>query len=392
MRRFLLLAVVALLIGSLAPSASLAKKKKDRVPPELEAVVQRTLTGRSNFFMRNAFDTDPSGYIGRFVPADTALGEVDDAAAMQTSCSKLISYREVGGGGVMYDEYFNAATSVTASFGIPSLVSQGIDLGADVGHQGGSVVRVRYTLTRKMVAELDDPEGFAECCEGGSGRCTGLYLGEFLEGTGEVMHFSGSATGVKAGVGVKGVELGADVKDGLTWQRSIEFPNPVFFAFKTTTVPPELLQTFEPCGPWGDVLPQSNRGAYFVGLSEIVDSERTSRDQALRDARAQVIRFVGESVTTGAIEIRGTSGNIGDLRSRLQQDDFIETAAEGIAEFVKDRAWCVEEHPTPDGVKYEAKVLAFLPEKKKDEAAEVLVPEEPEQPEAGIEPRPGIEP
>ena len=379
MRRIPLLAIVSLLICAIAPTASLAKKKKHRVPPELEAVVQRTLTGRANFFMRNAFDTDPSGYIGRFVPADATLGEIDDAAAMQTSCSKHVSFKRIGGGGVMYDEYFNASTSVTASFGIPTLVSQGVDLGADVGHQGGSVVRVKYTLTNKFVAEIDDPDAFAECCESGPGKCTGLYLGEFLEGTGEVMHYSGTSTDVKAGVGVKGVELGADVKDGLLWQRSIQFPNPVFFAFKTTTVPPELLQTFEPCGPWTDVPPESNRGTFFVGLSEIVDSERISRDQALRDARAQVIRFIGESVSTGAIEIRGTEGAVGDLHSKLDQVDFVETAAQGVAEFVKDRAWCVEEHPTPDGVKYEAKVLAFLPEKKEEEAAGILMLEDPEE-------------
>ncbi len=373
MRRTTVLLVLLAFGFTLAPLASHAKKKKkDRVPPELLAIIDRVSTGRSNFFLRNAFDTDPSAYVGRFVPRKTALQNIDDAAAMQTSCSQYISYKSVGGGGVQYDEYFNASTSVSANFGIPLLSAQGIDIGADVGHQGGSIVRVSYTLTNKMVATIDDPDAFAQCCEDGPGKCTGLYLGEFLEGTGELFHYAGNGTNVKAGVGVKGVELGADVKDGVAWQRSVQFPNPVYFAFKTTTVPADLIQTFDQCGDWTTQVPQSTRGQYFVGLSEILPSERTARDQARRDGRIQVVQYLGESIAAGSIELRSTTGDVGDLRSRLDQEDFIETAATGVAELVKDRAWCIEEHPTPDGLKYAAKVLSFLPSAEEEEAVEVL--------------------
>ena len=370
MRRMTVSLAALLLALSMVPLDSEAKRKKDRVPPELMAVVERVSTGRANFFLRNAFDTDPSDYLGRFVPEGTSTLDVDDSASMQTACGKLISYKTVGGGGVQYDEYFNASTNVSASLGIPLLNATGVELGGNVGYGGGSVVRVRYTLTNKMVATIDDPDAFAECCDEGPGRCTGLYLGEFLEGTGELFHFSGSGTDVRAGAGAKGVQLGVEVKDGVSWSRAIAFPNPVYFAFKTTTAHIEPLP--EPCGTWTDQIPQHARGMYFVGLSEIVDSERIARDQALRDARTQVIRHVGEAITTGTIEIRSTSGAVGDLTSRLDQDDFVEAAAQGVAEFVKDRAWCVEEHPTPSGVRYSAKVLAFLPDKEEEEAAGVL--------------------
>jgi hypothetical protein len=370
MRRITVSLAALLLALSMVPLDSEAKRKKDRVPPELMAVVERVSTGRANFFLRNAFDTDPSPYLGRFVPAETSALNIDDAAAMQTACSQHISYRTVGGGGVQYDEYFNASTNVSASLGIPLLAATGFDAGADVGYSGGSVVRIRYTLTNKMVATIDDPEAFAECCEEGPGRCTGLYLGEFLEGSGELFHYTGTGTGVRAGAGAKGVELGVEVKDGVAWSRAVTFPNPVYFAFKTTTAHIEPLP--EPCGPWTDQIPRHAHGMYFVGLSEIVDSERIARDQSMRDARAQVIRHVGEAISTGAIEIRSTSGAIGDLGSRLNQEEFVEAAAEGVAEFVKDRAWCVEEHPTPGGTRYSAKVLAFLPDKEEEAAAGVL--------------------
>ena len=365
------LSIAVLLCVVSIPLMSDARRGRNKdVPPELMAVVERVSTGRANFFLRNAFDTDPSPYLGRFVPAETSALNIDDAAAMQTACSEHISYRTVGGGGVQYDEYFNASTNVAASLGIPMLSAAGFNAGAEVGYSGGAVVRVRYTLTNKMVATIDDPEAFAECCEEGPGRCTGLYLGEFLEGAGELFHYSGAGKAVRAGAGAHGVELGVEVKDGVAWSRAITFPNPVYFAFKTTTAHIEPLP--EPCGPWIDQIPQHARGMYFVGLSEIVDSERVARDQALRDARTQVIRHVGESITTGAVETRSTIGAVNDLTSRLDQEDFVLAAAEGVAEFVKDRAWCIEEHPTPGGVRYSAKVLAFLPDREEEEAVAVL--------------------
>ncbi len=371
-RQIATLILLSAFVWTLPMDAQAKKKKKNRIPDELQALVERVSVGRANFYVRNGFDTDPSEYLGRFVPADAVTLNVDDAMASRTACSEFIEHKYIGGGGVQYDEYFNASTSVSASLGIP-LVSQAFDLGADVGYAGGSVVRVKYTLTGKMVATVDDPEGFAICCEEGAGRCTDLYLGEFLEGTGEIYHLAGHGTGVKAGVGVKEVEVAAEVKDGLQWSRSITFPNPVYFAFKTTVVPAEWLANFEACGIWADELPRSNRGTYYVGVSEILESERTARDQALRDARTQVVRYLGERIQTGAVEIRETEGAVGDLHSRLEQEDFIRTAADGVARHVKDRAWCVEEHPTPGGTRYAAKVLAYFPEAEQEAAIQVFI-------------------
>ena len=372
-------------VGWMLPAAHAKKKKKNQPPEELVTLVDRVTTGRSNFFLRNAFDTDPSPYFGRFIPSGEASVDVDDAAAMQTSCSEFISYKYIGGGGVVYDDYFNASTEVSVGLGVPLLSSQMASLGAEVGYSGGSVVRVQYELVGKMVATIDDPDAFAECCEEGPSRCTGLYLGEFLEGKGEVYHISGNATGVKVGVGVKGVEADVNVKDGVSWNRSIQFPNPVYFAFKTTTVPPGLVQEFEECGDWQTRIPESGRGQYFVGLSDIVESERMARDQARKDARVQVVQYLGDAIQAGSIELRSTSGGLGELSTKLQSEDFIQSAATGVAELVKDRAWCIEEHETPGGIRFEAKALSYLPDKETENVIDVIDPpaEEPETPTKG---------
>ncbi len=366
-------AIAAALAASLLVCLPAQTKRKQKVPPELLELVERVSTGRSNFFMRSSFDTDPSPYLGRFVP-EGAL-DLDDAMAMQTACGEHITYREIDAGGVQYDEYFNASTSVSAGLGLPLLSSLGAGGSVGFGYKGGSIVRVQYTLTRKMVATLEDPEAFAACCEEGAGRCTGLYLGEFLEGSGKVMHFTADQKGLKASGGAKGVEVGVEVKDGVQWQRSVTFDNPVFFAFKTTAVPPDLYKACEPCGDWTSQIPRSNRGEYFVGLSDILDSERIARSQAQRDARIQVVRYLGESIQAGSIEVLSTTGDASDLTSRLDQNEFVETAAAGVAELVKDRCWCIEEHETPGGVRFEAKVLAFLPAAEEEEAVAELMDE-----------------
>ena len=76
----------------------------------------------SNVYLRNSLDTDPSGYIGRFLPA--GLTDLDESSGMTLACSEHVGWRFVEGGGVQYSEVLNASTAVSARFGVP-LVAQG---------------------------------------------------------------------------------------------------------------------------------------------------------------------------------------------------------------------------------------------------------------------------
>ena len=71
----------------------------------------------TNFHLRTAFDTDPSVYLGRFVPDDDMVP--DEATARKTACSQYLSVRKVGGGGVEYDEVFEASSAAAMGLGIP---------------------------------------------------------------------------------------------------------------------------------------------------------------------------------------------------------------------------------------------------------------------------------
>ena len=374
-KRGLSLMIVAAMVLGL-PAVALAKKKKNRVPDELIAVIERVSAGRGNFFMRNAFDTDPSGYIGRFIPTDTEMTSLDEASTYPSACTEYITYKSVGGGGVEYDEYFNASTGVAANFGIPLLNNQFTKLGATVNYEGGSIVRVRYTLTNKMVAVIDDPAGLAECCTEDPGQCADIYISEFMEGTGEIMSVSGTGTDLHASVGAKGASLGVDVKDGLAWQRATNFPNPVYFAFKTSPVPPmSQLATlgWPECGSWTTSVPSSRKGTYFVGMSEVVASKRTARDQALRQGQLQAIQYLNVAGGQQSAETRSTSGEVQGLTTTLDESQTAVLSSEGVVNNIAAEAWCVEKNERADGTYYEAQVLVFFPAEAEEEVRQIIL-------------------
>ncbi|MFH1466807.1 MAG: hypothetical protein ABIO70_20655 [Pseudomonadota bacterium] len=346
-------------LGLLLALPAEAGRRKDAAPAGPTVVPAQGLS------LRNAFDTDPSRYIGRFLPDDLP-GPVDETAAMPSACSRFITARTVDAGGVVYDEVFSASSEAAARAGVPAVLGAGLDASF------GSLVRVHYTLTRKLVAEIADPASFAACCAEAPGQCTGRFIGEFLEGTGEVSY----ATGREGGGELDATAGGLEVQHGVAWRRSIQFPSPVYFAMKTTRnayasdamAPPE-----GGCGPWTESPPRSAQGQYFVGVSALLDAEHTAREAALLDARVQVVRWLGESISTGTLRVETTTGSGAGLTTALQQRTTVQAAAAGVATYVKDQAWCVQAIGTPAGYRYVAKVLAFLPDSDDARAAEAVI-------------------
>lgn len=322
-----------------------------------------TMVPSSNVYLRNSFDTDPSVYLGRFVPEDQG-GAVDETSAMQLGCSRLITYRKVGGGNAMVDELFYASAAAAARVGVPILAS------TSAGGKSESIVRVKYTQTGKMVAEASDPVAFEACCKQAPDQCTSRYIGEFLEGTGNVYFATGRAAEGDAGA-TKGTLAGSvEVAYGMEWTRSITFTEPVYFGMKVTESrwSKTAVVARAGCGDWTLQPPKSSQGLYFVGRSDPQDTERLAREMALVEARAQVVKWVGQEIQTGGLRSETTAGQLQALASNLQEERFVEVASNGVASLVKDENWCIENEETPDGLKYIASVLAFLPNEAKDQA------------------------
>ncbi len=242
----------------------------------------------SNVFLRNTFDTDPSIYLGRFVPRDAA--DLDEGTAMPLTCSQHVKYRFIEGGGVKVIENFSVSSEIAARIGVPMVAN------AKGAASRNREVRVEYTLTGKMVADIVDPTAFEQCCEGSPGQCTDRFIGEFLQGTGTVYRedssnvaLSGSGTNPTNGVNGDGGASRAK-----SWTQAIEFPNPVYFAFKVTRTPNQ--RTTSSCGPWVDTPPVEDGFVFFVGTSRELKNERAARERAMWDARIKAYGSVATPV------------------------------------------------------------------------------------------------
>lgn len=335
----------------------------DDGPPPMPDIPQ-ALPTKPNFYMRVSFDQDPSVFMGRFVPPEATAADIDESAAMQTPCSKFITIRKVAAGGVEFDEYFTAGASAAASVGIPPVA-------LEASASRSKVVRIKYVATEKWIAHIEDMEGFQRCCDKAPGQCTNRYIGEFLGGTGEI--YAGYSQDTDLGGSHGGIT--AEIKDGVAWRKAVTFKNPVFFAFKTTE------NRIGQSGPsdgscahnFRNSVPKSPHGIYFVGVSDLMPSERTAREQAMLDARQQVIRYLGEQIVQGGQSVEITKGDVEALQVKMKDERFLQRASGGVARFVKDECWDNERVTVPGSTKYQARVLAFFPNEEIEAAVKAII-------------------
>lgn len=343
--------ILILVGGALIAAAACSNAVPDQLPQRGVVVPPPD----KSVFLRASFDDDPSSYIGRFLPDTLDAGKTDENEAMSTRCSEFISYKEVKASG-SYDEYYNSAKQASLSVGLPGVAA------AEVGAGNNATVRVRYELSKKMRAEIEDQEGFDRCCTADPSQCPEFIIGEFFYGTGEVFQ----AAGAQAGLGGSGttpsmVTGEMDFKDQVAWKRQTRFQE-VYFAFRKQRVRNNAVAaTDTQCG-WANNVPTSLDGQYFVGISSPAASEAAARDMAMRNARAQAVRYLGEFITSASATTSSA------MEGYLQDEKVVTAVAEGLASRVKDRKWCAPETTaTPSGNMVSIKVLAFFP--KEEEAA-----------------------
>lgn len=252
-----------------------------------------SLSSSSSVWLRNTYDTDPSIYVGRFIPP--GVTELDESNAMVLACSKHITTRFIDGGGVDYTEDLFVSTQVALKIGMPVIAS------GSGGYNHSRTAQARYKLTGKLVAEIADPDAFAACCKQQPDQCTDRFIGEFIQGTGSLYHdaarsvdLQGEGTNPQTGIsGEGGVSRSAE------WQRAAEFPNPVYFAFKINPTPYSQAAV-DTCPSWVDNPPASDAGVYVVGSVDNSRSESGARDAALRDAGNDAVRTTGVMVPVRA--------------------------------------------------------------------------------------------
>ena len=163
----------------------------------------------------------------------------------------------------------------------------------------------------------------------------------------------GAEDELKAGGSYKPSPADLEYQDSVAWKRVNEFDG-VYFAFKTQrhqTATTGLCQ-----GDWTSQIPSSLDGTYFVGVSAPTPNESQAWDLALRNARVQVVKYLGEYLTS-EMATRSSA-----LEGYLEDEALVTSAAQGIAAHVKDKCRAtIEKTATPRGNRYVARVLVFFP-------------------------------
>jgi hypothetical protein len=180
----------ALACASLAAVAALnacGTNKDPQVPGPPSAVIQPT----RGIHLRVAFDDNATSYVGRFVPDNLPVEQVDETAAAQTRCSEFYGYNVVNTN-QEFDEVAYASTRVGGAIGIKPFAA------VSGSSDKGSSVRVHYTLTKRMQVTVKDAAGLQRCCAAASDQCSKQVIGEFLLGSGEVYQGLGSKAELEA--------------------------------------------------------------------------------------------------------------------------------------------------------------------------------------------------
>jgi hypothetical protein len=335
-------------IAAATSAVTLACGATSTTPPSTPKPASIVLPAR-NIHLRASFDNDPSTYLGRFIPDGVPENQADESVAVATRCSQFIKPKLVTSQQEL-DEVMFASQNASGALGVP-LVGH-----AGASHDATSALRVKYELTRKMQADVD-AVGLDRCCHDAPDQCSKRYVGEFVMGSGQIYQQTGSDTDMGAGGTYHGVSADVEYKDSVAWKRVSSFKD-TFFAMQSnaamgalSATPPAVKDDCSFC----DNLPTSLDGKYFCGISPDAPSESMARDYAMRNAREQVIKYMGEYLMSRS----ATEASL--LKGYTDDAQVITAGAEGIASRVKDQKWCkAERTPTPDGMRYRSRVLAFL--------------------------------
>ncbi len=251
--------------------------------PKTGMVPQHAQDTTSNLHLRKDPDTDGSDYIGRFFDWDAE--NLDETLATKLACSEHITWKQKDGGGVTHNEVVNVSSQMAASMGIPLAVN------AKGQASYNATVKVRYILTGKLVAQIEDPAAFAQCCQDQPKGCTDRYVGEMLQGTGSAYVETATNAMVKAR-GFSGPARGdLDGSHSKSKELAMEFPNPVYFAFKVTRAQANRTG----CGDWESNLPKKKGGQYYIGFSKALKDKTSARRHAEFDAVKKAYMSAGGS-------------------------------------------------------------------------------------------------
>lgn len=340
-----------------------------------ESLASRTtvLNTKPSIFLRITPDGDASDIIGAFLPDDVPDAQVDESAAVRTRCSQFIKPKRVPASGE-YQEVAAASSGAAGKLGVKSVAK------VEMGGQAAEALLVRYALIEKMQADVDE-DNLQRCCSDAPDQCTKRFIAGALLADGNYYAATEASSG--GGLDAKALEnlpVDASVvyESDMKWERKVQFKRQ-YFAFSTRRSLAGGLASSDPKGAakadadscaWANSVPTDLDGIYFVGVSNPMPSEKLAREDAMRDARDQVIKYLGEFLAEAQLSATRTVGSAADIQVLMDDTKVKESMSGGIAKSVKDRKWCgPAELGTPSGTKFTMKALAFFPHSEKKSAS-----------------------
>jgi hypothetical protein len=340
------------------------------------------LNTKPSVFLRATPDGDASEIIGAFLPDDIPDAQVDESSAVRTRCSNFIKPKRVPASGE-YQEVAAASSGAAGKIGVKSIAK------VDMGGETAEALLVRYTLIEKMQADVDE-DNLQRCCAEAPDQCTKRFISSALMADGN--YYAATEAGSNVGAdsqALKNLPVDASIvyESDMKWERKVNFKRQ-YFAFSTrrslakglaSTSGDDAGKKAEPAGggndcKWANEVPTDLDGQYFVGVSNPMPTEKLAREDAMRDARDQVIKYLGEFLSEAQVSAQRTTGSAADLTVLLEDAKVKESMSAGLARSVKDRKWCgPTEQGTPSGTKSLMKVLAYFPNAERKAASVVAL-------------------
>jgi hypothetical protein len=324
----------------------------------------------ASLYVRASFDGDGASLIGAFFPDDISDAQLDESNAARTRCSQYIKPRKVSAGGNM-TEVFGASSGVGGRFGVQGIAQL-------KGERSNTeALTIKYAATEKLVADVDTT-GLAECCRSEPDQCAKRYISQVLAGNGEV--YAATERKDEAGLEAEGtmksipITGGAFYKDGVKWERKSDFQGQFFaFGLARSRVGELADRIGDDCQRWVSRPPTSVDGQYFVGVSSPAPSEKVARDDAMRAAREQVVKYLGEWLEQASQENRKLGGALNAIEGEMTREENVTALSQGLTRLVKDQAWCGPETEAIPG-KGDHKVmrvLVYFPNAERNRAAQL---------------------
>jgi len=331
------------------------------------------LSTKPSIYLRVTPDGDASDIIGAFIPDEVSDANVDESSAVRTRCSKFITAKRVPASG-QYSEVAAASSGAAGKLGVKNIAK------VDIGGQSSEALLVRYTLIEKMQADVDE-DNLQRCCESAPDQCSKRFISGALMADGN--YYAATDFGSGGGADVEALKVANLPIDAsvvfdseMKWERKVSFKRQYFAFNMRRGLAGGLGKTgaiADDCS-WTRKVPTDLDGMYFVGVSNPMLSEKEARGDALRDAKEQVVRYLGEWLAEGNMSVSKTVGTSNDLQTLMDDTKVKESLSGGMARSVKDRNWCgPEDQASPSGMRQVMKVLAYFQNTERDAASKLAL-------------------